>query len=575
MEINKIEDYIEDFKKSFLSEDFQWRKGQKEAIINIIETYYDKRYDTVILDAPVGSGKSIIAMCSAWILNRENKKGYILASDISLQEQYEKDFQKLKLNWGSVKGIDNYICIDNMEKASIGTCKIKDIYAGKMSCYIECPYYSARDHASTSQTSLLNYAYWLIHMNYVNFMMGEDKQLFKPRDFTFCDEAHKILDIIQNNYSPKFDNKTLEKIEKITNFFKTYKVFNHENQFIDLKNLIKELWKEENQDNLLSILSKISKLLKEYLDSISKLKERVKQDYPKDKPPREWRETLYISNWLSDLEFKLSDYVQIIEETSSRNLVKNPQGEDLVFNCLKESYLMHRYFHRWTGFRIFMSATFADPIDYLLSLSLKNAKYIKVESSFDFSKSPIYFYNKRRMSQSTMQANLPWLYERVNEIIDKHIGENGIIHSASYDLAMKIYEHLTPKNRKRVLVYNGTEEKRKVLETLKYEKSRVLIGPSLLEGLDLKNDWSRFQIFAKVPYLSLGDRFVKAKLDINPSWYRWKAIMSILQGTGRSVRNEKDWAITYILDGSLGDLIHNNRKAFPIEFMKRLQVINE
>ena len=51
--------------------------------------------------------------------------------------------------------------------------------------------------------------------------------------------------------------------------------------------------------------------------------------------------------------------------------------------------------------------------------------------------------------------------------------------------------------------------------------------------------------------------------------------MSILQGTGRSVRNEKDWAITYILDGSLGDLIHNNRKAFPIEFMKRLQVINE
>ncbi|MDD5649174.1 MAG: helicase C-terminal domain-containing protein [Candidatus Nanoarchaeia archaeon] len=575
MEINKIEDYIEDFKKSFLSEDFQWRKGQKEAIINIIETYYDKRYDTVILDAPVGSGKSIIAMCSAWILNRENKKGYILASDISLQEQYEKDFQKLKLNWGSVKGIDNYICIDNMEKASIGTCKIKDIYAGKMSCYTECPYYSARDHASTSQTSLLNYAYWLIHMNYVNLIMGEDKQIFKPRDFTFCDEAHKILDIIQNNYSPKFDNKTLEKIEKITNFFKTYKVFNHENQFIDLKNLIKELWEEENQDNLLSMLSKISKLLKEYLDSISKLKEKVKQDYPKGKPPREWREALYISNWLSDLEFKLSDYVQIIEETSSRNLVKNPQGEDLVFNCLKESYLMHRYFHRWTGFRVFMSATFADPTDYLLSLSLKNAKYIKVESCFDFSKSPIYFYNRRRMSQSTMQANLPWLYEKVNEIIDKHIGENGIIHSASYDLAMKIYEHLTPKNRKRVLVYNGTEEKRKVLETLKYEKSRVLIGPSLLEGLDLKNDWSRFQIFAKVPYLSLGDRFVKAKLAINPSWYRWKAIMSILQGTGRSVRNEKDWAITYILDGSLGDLIHNNRKAFPIEFMQRLQVISE
>ena len=101
------------------------------------------------------------------------------------------------------------------------------------------------------------------------------------------------------------------------------------------------------------------------------------------------------------------------------------------------------------------------------------------------------------------------------------------------------------------------------------------MGPSLLEGLDLKDDWSRFQVFAKVPYLSLGDRFVKAKLGINPSWYRWKAIINILQGTGRSVRSETDWAVTYILDGSLSDLIHNNRHAFPKEFMSRIRIIDK
>ena len=195
-----------------------------------------------------------------------------------------------------------------------------------------------------------------------------------------------------------------------------------------------------------------------------------------------------------------------------------------------------------------------------------------MESSFDFTKSPIYFYNKRRMSYKHIDANLPWLCEKINEILDTHDGENGIIHTASYALTMKIFEQLTPVNRRRVLIYEGTEEKRKVLEMLKRDHSKILMGPSLLEGLDLKDDFSRFQIFAKVPYLSLGDRFVKTKLEINPSWYTWKAIISILQGTGRSVRSENDWATTYILDGALGDLIHKNRRAFPQEFMKRIIV---
>lgn len=576
MDKSQLELYLNEFKETFLPPEFEWRKGQKEAVEGIIDAYFDPDCDTVILDAPVGSGKSLIAMCSAWILTREGKKGYLLASDIALQDQYEKDFQRFNLSWGSVKGVDNYMCIDNMDRNSMGTCRIKNLNPYNMDCFGDCPYYSARKRASDSSASLLNYAYWLVHMNYVNMIMSADKQLFKPRDFAICDEGHKVLDIVQNNYSPRVDTKTIEKIEKLTDFFLLYKVRNHSSDYVRIKELIRSLWIEEDQDKLLNILEQIHELLKNYLGSIEKLKDRVKEDYPKDNPPKEWREALWISSWLTDMEYKFADYVDIIQRTSTRNLVKNPQGEDtIVFNCLKESYLMHKYFHRWTGFRVFMSATFADPSDYLLSISLRGAKYIKVESTFDFSKSPIYFYNKRKMSYNHINGNLPWLYEQVNDILDKHKGESGIIHSASYDLSMKIFQNLSPKNRKRVLVYSGTEEKRKVLELLKFSKDKVLIGPSLLEGLDLKDDWSRFAIFAKVPYLSLGDRFVKAKLAISPSWYRWKAIINILQGTGRSVRSETDWAVTYILDGSLSDLIHNNRRAFPKEFMERIRIVDK
>jgi Rad3-related DNA helicase len=221
-----------------------------------------------------------------------------------------------------------------------------------------------------------------------------------------------------------------------------------------------------------------------------------------------------------------------------------------------------------------MSATFADPSKYMKSIAIKSAKYIKLGSTFDFSNSPIYFYNKHRMTYKEINANLPWLYETIDDILNKHKNENGIIHTASYDLALKIFNNVKFENRQRILVYSGTEEKRQVLEILKVNKNKILMGPSLLEGLDLKDDWSRFQIFAKVPYLSLGDKFVAAKLKINHEWYVWKAIINILQGVGRSVRSENDWATTYILDGALADLIHNNRKAFPAEFMQRMKVID-
>jgi ATP-dependent DNA helicase DinG len=569
-----LESYFEQFQNTFMPEDFVWRKGQKEAIIIIIQTYFEKKYDTVILDAPVGSGKSIVGMCAAWILNQKGKDGYVLSSDIALQDQYEGDLNKFNFSWGSVKGLDNYTCVDNLEKVSLGTCKIQRKEARKMYCYEECPYYSARNKASSSQTSMLNYAYWLTMMNEVNSKMEKEKQIFPMRDFTVCDEAHKILDIIQGSYSPRFSDKTHEKIEKLVNFFTSHHVADLHSELSSIKRHIGFLKDEENQDTLLGYIARIALDLDHFKDPISLLKKRVASEYKK-KPPKEWRQALWISDWIGDFKSKLVDYVDIISKTSTRNLVKNPNIDEIVFNCLEEKYLMHKYFHAHTGFRILMSATFSDPTEYLKGIALKGAKYIKLESQFNFEKSPIYFYNSHRMSYKHIESNLPWLINKVNTIISNHKGESGLIHSASYDLSMKIFNGLSAENRKRVLIYSGTEEKRNFLEDLKKSKDKVIIGPSLLEGLDLADDFGRFMIFAKTPYPSLADRFVKTKMKINPDWYSWKTCLSFCQGVGRIIRNENDWGITYMLDASFGDLIHFNRKMFPKEVLSRIRVIKE
>ena len=100
MTIEQIKLKLEEFRTIFLGKNFVWRKGQQDVIIEVIKTYFDKSKNVVIIDAPVGSGKSLIGMAVAWILNEQKLKGYILASDLSLQEQYEKDFDRFNLHWG-------------------------------------------------------------------------------------------------------------------------------------------------------------------------------------------------------------------------------------------------------------------------------------------------------------------------------------------------------------------------------------------------------------------------------------------------------------------------------------------
>jgi Rad3-related DNA helicase len=198
-----------------------------------------------------------------------------------------------------------------------------------------------------------------------------------------------------------------------------------------------------------------------------------------------------------------------------------------------------------------------------------------MENNFNFEKSPIYYYNKHRMSYKDIEKNLPWLYKKIDEILDDHPNENGIIHSVSYDLCMKIFSNVSAKNKKRLLVYSGSEEKQLVLNTLKTTKNKVVIGPSVLEGFDGFDNITRFIIFAKIPYLSLGDNFIKAKMNLNPLWYAWKASLAVIQGFGRGIRHKDDYCECYLLDGCFSDLFNSSRKSFPQEFINRIKVCDD
>jgi Rad3-related DNA helicase len=102
------------------------------------------------------------------------------------------------------------------------------------------------------------------------------------------------------------------------------------------------------------------------------------------------------------------------------------------------------------------------------------------------------------------------------------------------------------------------------------EYGSVLVSPSMMEGIDLHDDLSQFQVIIKLPWANLGDVRVKTKSTLDPQWYTNKMWLSILQASGRSTRHESDTSITYILDSNFKYFYDQWKKNLPNWFKKRL-----
>jgi Rad3-related DNA helicase len=577
MKVN-VDEILQVSREKF-GEKFKFRKGQLEAIVDILETFYGGEHNLYLLDAPTGSGKSCIALMTAEMINRAHLKGYILASDLSLFDQYNRDIQRSFPDFGAIKGNDNYMCVVNNEKFSMGMCKINNTSyedAEDLPCFTSRGYLYNRKRAIAAPTSLLTYSYWLVQRCYVEpRMKAKSKGVpFAKRDFTVCDEAHKVTEIVQNHFSPRIDTLVIEKLRKFDSFLKKNDFVNSAN--IDLhRRRLEMLIASQDDQSTYSLLKDAELIFLDYVKAGAGLADQMKDQFIAGLMPVDWKIAMREYDMVKDIHCKLEDYNHIISETGIDYMIKTGNEESAVFNCLDESYMMDKYFHQQAGFKLLMTATMGDPKDFLRVIGARGGRYRKIENTFDFSSSPINYWPNHRMSFNEKEKNFPWLVSSIEKILDTHAKESGIIHTGSYDLSKKIFENLRPDLRERVHLYVDSKEKEKKMSNFHEAENSVIMGPSLLEGLDLKNDISRFQVFAKVPYPSLGDKFVRAKMKHSQRWYTWKTVTGILQGTGRSIRDEKDWAITYFLDGCLSDLLRNSRNSFPKEFLERIQLKKE
>jgi Rad3-related DNA helicase len=546
---------------------FRFRPFQEETIIKIVDAFNGDKDGALLIDAPTGTGKSIISIVGSVLLNSMGKTGYVLTSDLGLQSQYESDIERLGFNIPSIRGLDNYDCLINLQPISLGECRTKG--AGKdIPCYMDCPYFSRRDAASFSKTALLNYSYWLLQLNYVLEKQGPLAK-FDKRDFCFFDEAHKVQDIVQGHFSPKISHRISDTVDDYLEVYSS-EVSSVRNNSKSVRKTVDAICSSTEPKQMIEQLY----ALKLQLLEIKKTKETFIQycgnrwEFGNPVPQ-------YISkaqrgiDRISDVYCKVEDYLDCLQEENDLVRITDKKEERSVsFKNLNESALIKKTLLEKSGFKTFMSATLGNPENYAKFIGLEKWDYVRIDNQFDPERSPIFYFKGYKLNWQNKQTNFPMVLDVCDKIANKHIDERGIIHSSSFALSQEIVN--SSKVSDRMIPYFSSSEKNDAIERFKESKNGILIGPSLLEGLSFDDDLSRFQIFFKVPFPNVSDEFMKRLLETYPEKYVAKTANNIIQGAGRSIRSKEDWAITYILDSCFDQLF--DRKHLPKSFIERIKV---
>ena len=156
---------------------------------------------------------------------------------------------------------------------------------------------------------------------------------------------------------------------------------------------------------------------------------------------------------------------------------------------------------------------------------------------------------------------------KIRELINKHHGQKGVIHTSSNQQAWWIKKQLN--SNKVWVAYGATRE-----DTIRrFEASRkpvVLVGAGLKDGVDFKGDKCRYQIIFKIPYPSLAGKQVNIRMHYDESWYNYQTIMPLMQAYGRGIRDMDDYCTCYILDNDFEKLLRKYRYLFNEYFLEAI-----
>lgn len=530
----------------------------QQFILNELANVLDDERKFIIICAPTGSGKSMIAKtlcntssyptkefqrdCMSGAMYDPNRISLdthyqrsgcaVLTCTKSLQDQYVAEFTDGK----ALKGMMNYPCAVNEDHTyQDGICKF--VSGQKKVCMKEgqCAYINQRALTDCNRSQFFNYSV---------FMQRSPK--VKHKDFIVCDEASELEVILVGEYTVAISIEPFMDLVQVA-IPPTPLTKAPRGEYLTWIDECKEICEQQ-----VAILE-------------NNWSEAQKGNKKKKKIPYQ---ELNRHRKLSEYALKLKTLSETWWDTEY--LIEN-EDDILVFKPYNVDKLADRFLFSYGKKVILMSATIIDHENFAKTLGIQpnDYHYIESPSMFDPDKAPIKKVGDFGITYANKRETLPIVSAIAQKLCEHHIGEKGIIHSHSMEVLD--YVRRAMGGDKRFLYREDDRTNEDLIKQHKIStKDTVLVSPSMTHGVDLKGDLGKFQLIMKAPFSPMGDNRIKRKMKEDPQWYTNMMLSTLVQACGRCNRTADDESVTYILDATAWNTIQRNLKRLPEYFRKRL-----
>ena len=488
-----------------------------------------------LVEAPPGVGKSHVAMALA----RWSEDAYLLTSQKLLQDQYEREFgAQIQL----VKGRDNYTCElypGARVPTSQGMCR------RRRGPPCQCPYARAKAAALAGPIFCTNTAYFATLRHW-------HREQLPRRRVLVVDEAHHLEAQLVHVATATFS------AEQMTSWFGA------------------PLPRLPEADDYRPLFEDHVERLDARRAAVERALETQSPPAPDDDvlripPSREEQDLLGQRDLLDTAIARIRAFL----DSGDREWVVRypPESEaalelvPLAVTALAQDLLVE------SADVVVLSSAYLGPAAVLadaLGLDRERTQRLSVTSPFPLEQRPIEYRPVGALSQATLPSLEPALFAEVAAILALHHDEKGLIHAPSYAVGRRLAHHLAvqaPRLAERLIWIETAEAKPQALELHRASaRPTVLLSPSLREGIDLPDDFLRFQIVTKVPYPDLGDPWTAARQARDPRWYAVETAKGLVQAYGRSCRHDEDHGVTYILDAQFKRFVTRYRPLLPAWF---------
>ena len=525
-----------DLKQYIPFEKKEFRQHQEKAICDIIDSIEDGNRFT-ILNAPVGSGKSLLGYITAkYFENKGHHHTYLCTGTKILQSQYIQDFKDVK----TIKGRANFQCYtEPLLDCANGMCQsrsnfhceskpilkddwifdgaplpcdsieidgIKRFYGDpefdEMFTKNMCPYWKQKINGIMSPITMLNYDYLISDLRFV--------QHLPHRKLLVADEAHNIEKILMRQLETSFSPSA---VFKETDF------------------MLKE------SVNIVDWIEQVAEVADRYKKRIK----TVENEKTKKRMEEKYHKFVTLHTLLED---NPANWV-FIKDQSSKGVyytfkpIMISEYSRLIFSIAEHVLLM-------TG-------TVLKQDIFARDLGINDFSYIEIPSIIPSHNRPIVKMYAGSMARSSIDSTMPNMIAKIKMLAENHKNEKGLINTYTYSIANRLQKALGSDSR---FMFHDQNNKEKVFERFKKNKTnKILVSPVAFEGIDLSYDAARFHLIVKDPFPNIGDKQLSTRDSIDYGYIFRDRCRILSQAYVRCVRGPSDYAVTYLLDSRIESLL--------------------